>query len=122
MVLIVITGRECTVLLSPNAKNQKGMKRVEIGKNEGELISQTPKGSLYASLITVIFQLKDADKFWFIVFTLVESRNHKKLYLGTCIFDSTLFDAEEINLGHIFRKNASLPRTFVSKHFKVIGR
>ena len=32
MVLIVITGRECTVLLSPNAKNQKGMKTVEFGK------------------------------------------------------------------------------------------
>ena len=98
MVLIVITGRECTVLLSPNAKNQKGMKRVEIGKNEGEVISQTPKGSLYASLIPVIFQLKDAGKFWFIVFTLIESRNHKKLYLGACIFDSTLLDVEKIIL------------------------
>ena len=32
MVLIVITGRECTVLLSPNAKNQKGMKLAKRGE------------------------------------------------------------------------------------------
>ena len=35
MVLIVITGRECTVLLSPNAKNQK---RDEIGKKRGNFV------------------------------------------------------------------------------------
>ena len=51
MVLIVITGRECTVLLSPNAKNQKGMKLAKKGKLR---VLQTQHGSLYKTFTVMM--------------------------------------------------------------------